>query len=407
VEKSEFYRRAREDRNGPLHGIRVIEAATAWAGPMVGCALGDLGCDVVHVDLPGTPGGTAWPPNLPGTSLGLAHQTVNRNKSGVTIDLRRSEGAALFLELVAGADIVVENFKPGTLDGWGVGYEQCRAVNEAVIFVSVSGWGQFGPWSERAGYDPVALAAGGWMSLNGDPDGPPLKGPTYVADDLAGIHAALGAVAALQHRNATGEGQHVDVALLDALLFQSNGYLTAGATGLPLQRWGSEVGVSVPTNTFRCDDGYVYIAMILDAHWRKLCELMGRSELAEDARFATNVERIAHREQVNGIVAGWCATRTRTEVLDALNSIGVAVALVNSYAEAASEPHVLERDMLQSVTLSDGSEAPITGPAAKFSRTPTRVRHAAPVVGADTDSVLEAAGVSAARRATLRAAGVI
>lgn len=407
MDRDEFFREARNDRTGPLHGVRCIEATTAWAGPMMGCLLADLGADVVRIDLPGTPGGTAWPPALPGTSLPLGHETVNRNKRSISLDLRRPEGRDVFLELVKGADLVLENFKPGTLAGWGIGYTDCRIVKPDIVYVSISGWGQYGPWSERPGYDPAALAAGGWMSLNGAPDGPPNKAPTFLADDLAGLHAALGAVSALRHRDQTGEGQHVDVSLLDSLLFQSNGMLTAGATGLPLRRWGSEVGVSTPTNTYLCMDGYVYVAIILDSHWRKLCELMGRPELAEAPGFATNVARLESRDAVNAAVSAYCADRQVAAVVDALNGAGIVCAPVNSYAETAREPHVVERSMLQPTKLSDGSTAPITGPAAKFSRTPTRVRRGAPVAGADTDAVLTEVGLSAERLAELRAAGII
>jgi formyl-CoA transferase len=390
-----------------MHGVRVIEATTAWAGPIGGCVLADLGCDVVRIDLPGTDGGTGWPPAIPGTGLPLAHETVNRNKRSVSVDLRRPEGREVFLRLVAAADIVLENFKAGTLAGWGVGFEDCRAVKPDIVFVSVSGWGQFGPWSDRAGYDPAALAAGGWMSLNGDPEGTPTKAPTYLADDLAGVHAALGALAALHHRDRTGEGQHVDVALLDALLFQSNGFLTAGATDMPMPRWGAQVGVSVPTSTFACTDGYVYVAMILDSHWRALCDLMGRPELGVAPGFATNNERVANREQVNAAVAGFCATGRVEDILPRMIDAGIAAARVNSYAEAAREPHVLARDMLQETVLSNGTKAPLTGPAAKFSRTPTRVRFPAPKAGSDTEEVLAELGIDAAELARLRAAGAI
>jgi formyl-CoA transferase len=407
VKKEQFFREARSDLAGPMHGIRVIEATTAWAGPMVGCLLGDLGCDVVRIDLPGSDGGTGWPPHIPGTGTLLAHETVNRNKRSVSVDLRKPQGREVFLDLVRSADIIVENFNPGTLASWGVGYDDCRAVKVDIVYVSVSGWGQYGPWSDRAGYDPAALAAGGWMSLNGDPDGPPLKAPTYLADDVAGLHGALGALAALRHRDRTGEGQHVDVALLDALLFQSNGLLTAGATGLPLPRWGSQVGVSVPTSTYTCLDGFVFVALVLDAHWRKLAELMGRGELAEAPGFATNVQRVANREAVNAVVAEFCRTRSVAEALEELLGAGLAAARVNTYEEAANEPHVHARDMLQEMVLSDGSTAPLTGPAAKFSRTPTRVRAAAPRAGADTDEVLAEIGLDEEERQRLRKFGAI
>jgi formyl-CoA transferase len=249
VDKSEFYRDALADQDGPLAGTRVLDITTAWAGPMVACVLGDLGCDVVHVDLPASPGGTNFPPAIPGTTLSWAHQTVNRNKRSITVDLRRPEGIALALEVVAVSDIVVQNFKPGTLAGWGIGYDDCRAVKPDIVYVSVSGYGQFGPWSPRPGYDPAALAHSGWMTLNGPVDGAPNKAPTFLADDLAGLHGVIGALAALRHRDATGEGQHVDVALLDAILYQSNGLLTLAAMDLPLPRLGNRVGPTSPCNS--------------------------------------------------------------------------------------------------------------------------------------------------------------
>ncbi len=407
MQRADFFRNARDDRTGPLDGVVVLEATTAWAGPLGGCVLADLGADVIRVDLPGSPGGTYWPPMLPGTDLPLSHETVNRNKRSVSVDLRRPNGQALFLDLVEHCDIVLENFKPGTFDGWGIGYEACRTRKADIVFVSISGWGQYGPWSDRPGYDPAALAAGGWMSLNGAVDGLPTKAPTFLADDLAGLHGALGAVAALHHRNQTGEGQHVDVALLDALLFQSNGHLTAGASGLPQPRWGSEVPGSVPTCAYACSDGMVYIAIVLDAHWRALCEVMGRQEFATAAGFATNVERTGSRDAVNAMVGHYCAGRTTAGVVAELNAAGVVVAKVNSYAEAAAEPHVQAREMLVPVTLADGSVHPITAPAAKFSRTPTGIRRRAPRPGEQTDEVLEAFGLAVDRREELRRDGII
>jgi formyl-CoA transferase len=375
---------------------------------MVACVLGDLGCDVVHVDLPGSPGGTNFPPAIPGTTLSWAHQTVNRNKRSITVDLHRPEGIALLLELVAVTDVVVQNFKPGTLAAWGIGYDDCRAVKPDIVYVSVSGYGQFGPWSPRPGYDPAALATSGWMSLNGAVDGPPNKAPTFLADDLAGLHGVIGAISALHHRNATGEGQHVDVALLDAILFQSNGLLTLGAMDAPLARLGNRVGPTSPCNSYECADGtYVYLAIALDSHWRRWTEVMGCPELASAPGMTTNAERVQNRDACDRVMAEWCRGRSRAEVLDAAEGAGVVGAPVETYHSAARAPHVQERDMLVPTVLSDGTPAPITGPAAKFSRTPTTVRSAAPTVGAHTDEVFREIGVEPERLAALRDAGVI
>lgn len=408
MDKEAFFRHARHDVPGPLGAVRVLDITTAWAGPMAACVLGDLGCDVVHIDLPGTVGGTNFAPNLPGTSLSWAHQTVNRNKRSATVDLRRPEGVEVMLELVASTDIVVENFRPGTLDEWGIGYDACRAVKPDIIYVSVSGYGQFGEWCSRPGYDPAALAISGWMSLNGAVDGPPNKAPSFLADDVAGLHGAIGALAALHHREHTGEGQHVDVALLDAILFQSSGYLTLGAMDVPLHRVGNQVGPTVPCNTYACEDGrYLYLAIALDAHWRKLAAAMGRPQLGTAAGFATNAERVENRVLCDSLVADWCRGLSRDAVMEACVAAGIVVAPVNTYHESAREAHVHERDMLIATELSDGTSAPITGPAAKFSRTPTTIRRGAPAVGAHTDEVLEEAGIDAERRAKLREIGAI
>jgi formyl-CoA transferase len=311
------------------------------------------------------------------------------------------------LSLAARSDVVVENFVPGTLAGWGVGYGDCCAVKPDIIYVSISGWGQFGPASNRAGYDPIAQAASGWMALNGPPDGPPCKGPTYLCDDLAGLHGAIGAIAALRHRDRTGEGQHVDSSLLDAVLFQSNGWLTLAAMGRPEPRMGSEVTVTCPVNIFECNRGHVYLAVALDVHWVKLCKVMGRPDLVSAPGFATNPERVANRDAVNREVAAWCISHSADHVAESLGAAGIAVAKVESYEEAAHNPHVLERDMLQDAVLEDGTVAPLTGPALKFSRTPTSVRHAARAIGADNDDILGELGLDEDAISKLRADGVI
>ena len=407
--KDEFFRRARPDLPGPLAGVRVVEATTTWAGPMCACVLADFGADVIKVELPEGEVARRLPPFLPGAepALSFMHTTVNRNKRSLTLDLRQAEGRDLFLKLARSADVVVENFRPGTVDAWGIGYEHVRAVRPDVVYVSISGFGQFGPDRERAGYDPMAQASSGWLSLNGEPGGAPVKAPTFIGDDLGGLHGALAALAALRHRDRTGEGQHVDVALQDALLFQSNGYPMLAALGVDLPRMGSQFVVAAPAGVYRCKDGWVMLGVLLDQHWRVLAELMGHAELAGRPEYATGRERVKRRPELQALVEGWVAAQTVAEVVESLLAARLPVSAVRQYAEAASDSHVLERDMLQTVELENGQRAPLVGPAPKFSRTPLRVRSAAPALGAHTDALLEELGVGAAERAALRERGVV
>jgi formyl-CoA transferase len=409
MNRDEFFREARSDLPGPLAGLRVLEATTTWAGPMCGCILADFGADVIKVEHPDGEIARRSPPFLPGSDppLSFMHATVNRNKRSLALELRAPEGREIFLELAARSEVVIENFRPGTARRWGIDYEAVRARRPDVVYVSISGYGQYGPESGRVGYDPLAQAESGFLSLNGSPDGEPVKSPTFLADDLAGLHAALAALAALRHRERSGEGQHVDVALLDAMLFQSTGYLTLAAMGVPLPRLGNEFRIAAPANTYACRDGRIMTGVLLDSHWRRLAALIGAPELADDPRYARAPARIARRAEVDGLFAEWLGARRVAEALGALAAEGIPAAPVRSYAEAARDPHVAERAMLQDTPQADGRVAPITGPAAKLSRTPTRVRSGAPALGAHTDAILAELGRDAAAAERLAAAGII
>ncbi len=390
MRKQEFYRDARTDLPGPLSGLRVLEATTTWAGPMCGCIFADFGADVIKVEHPRGEIARRSPPFLPGTDppLSFMHATVNRNKRSLALDLADPDGRAVFLALAGRSDVLVENFRPGTRERWGLGYAALRGLKSDLVYVSISGNGQFGPRSERPGYDPLAQAESGFLSLNGAPDGEPVKSPTFLADDLAGLHAALAALAALRHRDATGEGQHIDVALLDSILFQSTGYLTLGALGVDLPRMGNEFRIAAPANTYACRDGWVMAGALLDSQWLRLAQALGRPDLAEHPDYATAPRRIEHRSEVNRLVAQWTAERSVQEAVAQLVEAGVPAAPVRSYAESARDAQVIERDMLQPTAQPDGSTQPITGPAAKLSRTPTRVRSAAPALGAHNEEIL-------------------
>jgi formyl-CoA transferase len=259
-----------------------------------------MGADVVKVEIPTGEVGRLLPPFVPETAppLSFMHATVNRNKRSVTLDLRRPEGADLLLRLVACADLFVENFRPGTLERWGLGYAALAELRPDLVYVSISGYGQFGSLSERAGYDPIAQAASGWLSLNGEPGGSPVKAPTFIGDDVAGLHAALSALGALRHRDRTGEGQHVDVSLLDCLLFQSNGYPMLAAMGLELER----------------------------------------PELAHHPDYATTAARVARRDELDELVESWSGKQTTEALVARLTAEGLPASAVRSFAEAAADP---------------------------------------------------------------------
>ncbi|MFP6807064.1 MAG: CoA transferase [Pseudomonadales bacterium] len=406
MQKDEFYRNARTDLAGPLAGIRVLEVTTTWAGPMCGAVLADLGADVIKVEIPSGDVGRAILPLLPGTDVGFAHATVNRNKRALTLDIRQAEGREVCLELARSADIMLENFKVGTMQRYGLGYEEICTVKPDIVYVSITGWGQFGPRHEGAGYDPLAQAASGFMSVNGSPDGPPTKAGTFLADDLGGLHGAIGAMAALRHRDQTGEGQHVDVALLDSMLFQCNGLPTLGAMGVSPGRMGNEFGFAAPANVYSCQDGPVYVGILLDAHWGKIVEILGQPDLADNPTFSTREARAENRDVCNMLLGDWLAERTRAQAMDIFLAHGLPIAPVQTFTEAAKDPHILERDMLQPTKFGNGVIAPITGPAVKFSRTPTRVRTAAPSLGQHTNQILEELGLDANDRKRLEDSGI-
>ena len=403
MQKTEFYANARADLKGPLDGIVVVESTTTWAGPMAGCVLADYGATVIKVEHPEGEIGRRLPPFFPDSKLSIFNETVNRNKKSLTADLRKPEGRDIFLSLCATADIVIENFRPGTMAKWGVGYVDVAAINADVVYVSISGFGQFGELSDRVGYDPLAQNYCGWTSLNGEPDGASVKAPTYLGDDLGGLNGAMSAMAALRHRDQTGEGQHIDVALVDGLIFQSNGNLTAGALDIPIPRTGNEFSLAAPVNRFACSDAYVFAGVLLDSHWKSLAGLLERPDLSE----LTGADRIQQRDLVNALVAGWCANRTTSEVVDAFTELSLPATRVNTFAECAKLEHIASRDMLQNTRLADGTTAPLTGPAAKFSRTPIGIRESAPELGADNEEILRALGYDDDFLAKMRSQGII
>ena len=276
---------------------------------MCGVVLADLGADVIKVEIP-TGDVARSLMALPDTEVSLMHATVNRNKRSLSIDMTSDEGRETLLDLVTRCDIMIENFKAGTMARHELGYDDIKAVKPDIVYVSVSGWGQYGPDHKAAGYDPMAQATSGFMMVNGSPESSPTKAGTFLADDLGGLHGAIGAMAALRHRDQTGEGQHVDIALLDAMIFQTNGLPTLGTYGIQPDRWGNQFGFLAPCNLYECSDGPVYSGVLLDSHWAQLAELIGQPELAHHESFATRDARVANRDVCDLLFGAWLAEQT-------------------------------------------------------------------------------------------------
>ncbi|AZP80113.1 CaiB/BaiF CoA transferase family protein [Mycobacterium avium] len=333
---------------GPLDGIRVLELGTLIAGPFAGRLLGDMGADVIKVELPRAPD----PLRTWGQAEVDGHHvfwTVHaRNKRAITLDLRHPRSRELFCELVEKSDIVVENFRPGTLEKWNLGYDVLCERNPGIILVRVSGYGQTGPDAAKAGYASVAEAASGLRHLNGFPGGPPPRLALSLGDSLAGMFGAQGALAALYRRSVTGRGQVVDVALTESCLaVQESTIPDYDVGGVVRGPSGTRLEGIAPSNIYRSADGsWVVIAANQDTVFARLCKAMGRAELATDERFATHVARGRNQDELDGIIGEWAAQRQPDEIIETLSAAGVIAGPINTVAEVVNDPQLRARDML-------------------------------------------------------------
>ncbi|MBI1988093.1 MAG: CoA transferase [Nitrospinae bacterium] len=413
MKKEEFFRNALPDSVGPLEGVRVLEATHNFAGPNVGTVLADLGADSVKCDPPGMGDILRHLPPFVDSEqpleTGAQHLSINRNKRDITLNLRHHEGQALFRRLAQGVDIVVENFKPGTMAGWGLGYEEICRVKPDIIYVSVSGFGQFGPYHERPSYDAVGQAMGGLMYVTGQPDGPPTRPGFGLGDSLAGWQGALAALAALHYRNRTGKGQHIDISQIDTILYLSeSGILLSSNLNRSWERIGSGHPLGAPYNAYQCPDGHVFIGIVLDSHWKKFCQIAGREELIEDPRSRTTTDRAQHRELVDGAVSQWVRDKKVSQVVDALVEAGLVVAPIYSFPQIVRDEHIREREMVTEVEHPAAGKIDLYGVAAKFSLTPARVRRPAPMMGQHNQEVYgERLGLSAEELRRLQENGAI
>lgn len=394
---------------GALSDVRVLDLSRVLAGPYCTMLLADYGADVIKVEDPdGGDGTRSWgPPWVRDQSAYFL--AANRNKRSITVNLKTPAGQELVGCLADQSDVVIENFKVGGAARFGLDYETLRARNPRLVYCSLTGYGQTGPYREQAGYDFVIQAQGGIMSITGPEDGEPYKVGVAIADITAGLFATTAILAALHERTHSNRGQYIDVALLDAqIAWLANVAQNCLATGETPPRYGNAHPSIVPYETFPTRDGYIAVGVGTDAQYRKLCELAGRPDLSEDERFCTNQARVTNRTILVPLLRELLRTRTSDEWLVGLRELGVPAGPINDVATALQDPQVVARGMVQEVEHPTAGRIAVLGPVAKFSRTPAEIRLPPPPLGHHTDEVLRTRlGLSAEEIAELRADGVI
>jgi crotonobetainyl-CoA:carnitine CoA-transferase CaiB-like acyl-CoA transferase len=376
-----------------LAGIRIVDFSRALAGPYCTMLLADLGAEVIKVEMPGKGDDSrGWgPPFIEGEAAYFL--SINRNKKSITLNLKSDKAKQIVSRLIEKADVVLESNRPGVMTKLGLDYETVKKNNPQVIYCSISGFGQTGPYSKRPGFDQVIQGYGGIMGLTGEAGGPPLKVGIAVTDIATGMFAAIGILTALYHRQRTGKGQYVDASMLDGqvswLTYQAGRYL---ASGLVPQRIGSAHPLIVPYQAFGASDGFINIAAGNDNLWMKFCEVAGLLDIAEDPKFATNAKRVENREEVVEIISRVIATKTLQEWLDLLNDAGVPCGPINTIDQIFADPHVLARDMLVDVDHPKCGKIKLTGCPIKLSETPAEVSAAPPILGQHNEEILRELG---------------
>ena len=404
---------------GALQGVRVLDLSRVLAGPWCTQTLADLGADVIKVERPGAGDDTrGWGPPFLKTAAGedtaeaAYYLGANRNKRSITIDLAHPEGAALVRRLVAQCDVLVENFKVGDMARRGLDADSLLALNPRLVYCSITGFGQTGPYQDRAGYDYAIQGIGGLMSVTGERDDRPGGGPqkvgVAVADLFTGMYATVAILAALRHRDATGQGQAIDMALLDTqVAMLANLGANYMVTGRAPRRAGNAHQNIVPYQVFEVADGHLILAVGNDGQYRKFCDVAGRPELASDPRFATNASRVRHRDLLVPLLAELMRQRPKADWLAALEAAKVPCGPINDLAEVFADPQVQARGMQVQVPHPLAEELSLVASPMKLSRTPPTTRHPPPMLGQHTDEVLAQFGLTAGEREHLRGLGVI
>ncbi len=375
----------------PLQNIRVLELGQLIAGPYCGQVLADFGAEVIKIEPPGKGDAMRQWGQTDANGDPLWWNVIGRNKKSMTLDLRQPEGQEVLRKLVSKADILIENFRPGTMEKWGLGYDVLAAINPGLIMVRVTGFGQDGPYSNRAGFASVCEAMGGLRYISGYPDRPPVRVGISLGDTLAGLHGAMGALVALQHRERTGEGQIVDSAIYESVLGMMESLIPDYArAGKVRQRSGSFLPGIAPSNAYPARDGRdVIIGANQDTVFARLCEVMGQPGLAQHPDYATHRARGENQQAIDDLVAAWTRQHDAQHIVDMLAKAGVPAGLVFAAPEMLDDPHFIAREAIVEVPDRRGEPLPMQNVFPKLSRTPGQVRHVGVPLGAHTEEVLK------------------
>ncbi len=393
---------------GPLAGLKVLELGQLIAGPFAAKTLGDFGAEVIKIEPPGAGDPLRkWRMLKDGTSVWW--QVQSRNKQSLALDLKRPEAQALVRQLAAESDVLIENFRPGAMEGWGLGPDALLAVNPRLIVLRISGYGQTGPYRDRPGFGVVGEAMGGIRHLTAEPGRIPVRVGISLGDTLAALHGVIGILLALHERQRSDQGQVIDVALYEAMFNCMESLLPEySAFGAVRGPAGSALPGIAPSNAYLCSDGgYALIAGNGDSIYKRLMAVIGRDDLGADLGLADNAGRVARVAEIDAAIGLWTAQHSVDVVLAALDAASVPAGRIYTVADIAADPHYAAREMLQHITLDDGSALMVPGIVPKLSRTPGSHRRNAPSIGQDSDAVLSGMGLSAAQIQTLKSQGIV